>query len=415
MNYFNFIGQIKNVNKDNDLSDILLEKYSPERLKESPEALLESVDNLLSIVSYCALADALQSGTLLEDFKSFLKTYLSKLPEEQDNLEDYVIKYNSKAYYVNWNNGVLSIRDKSKKELFYKEDVKYMEDVRKEIYDFLVNKKKEEFSEEDTDTETDFSFGDEEESGETKENEEVFDLSELIDSEEDKEKKKRFINLQDQIIPNFINVFIKNKEKRDDIIQILIRHIKDGKSPNLNSDQKRAFIEMFFVIFDIICDDEKLADLFTTNAPFTAIYESKTRKKKKSILDRVSKKLEFLLRIGLSDKRFIARVKRALTMDKVSAVTIKIYRDIILDLVSDIINYIENDRVIYNKIRMILMKKGKTLEENFDSELSFLEKAPPHFPKKLEKMLLRRYKDNPEVAYATMWKIYNNRKRKREQ
>lgn len=34
------------------------------------------------------------------------------------------------------------------------------------------------------------------------------------------------------------------------------------------------------------------------------------------------------------------------------------------------------------------------------------EKAPPHFPRALEKKLLAQYKDTPQKAYATMWKIH---------
>lgn len=37
------------------------------------------------------------------------------------------------------------------------------------------------------------------------------------------------------------------------------------------------------------------------------------------------------------------------------------------------------------------------------------ESAPPSFPRKLEKELLKRYKDNPAAAYATMWKIHNKK------
>lgn len=35
------------------------------------------------------------------------------------------------------------------------------------------------------------------------------------------------------------------------------------------------------------------------------------------------------------------------------------------------------------------------------------EKAPPQFPRALEKKLLKQYKDKPQKAYATMWKIHN--------
>ena len=38
------------------------------------------------------------------------------------------------------------------------------------------------------------------------------------------------------------------------------------------------------------------------------------------------------------------------------------------------------------------------------------ESAPPGFPYSLEKKLLKQYKDHPEKAYATMWKIHNQKK-----
>ena len=40
-------------------------------------------------------------------------------------------------------------------------------------------------------------------------------------------------------------------------------------------------------------------------------------------------------------------------------------------------------------------------------EVKLDEIAPPHFPRALEKKLLAQYKDTPQKAYATMWKIHN--------
>jgi hypothetical protein len=41
------------------------------------------------------------------------------------------------------------------------------------------------------------------------------------------------------------------------------------------------------------------------------------------------------------------------------------------------------------------------------AETNLQESAPPNFPAALEKKLLSRYKDTPQKAYATMWKIHN--------
>jgi hypothetical protein len=41
------------------------------------------------------------------------------------------------------------------------------------------------------------------------------------------------------------------------------------------------------------------------------------------------------------------------------------------------------------------------------AETNLQESAPPDFPPALEKKLLAQYKDVPQKAYATMWKIHN--------
>ena len=41
------------------------------------------------------------------------------------------------------------------------------------------------------------------------------------------------------------------------------------------------------------------------------------------------------------------------------------------------------------------------------AETNLDESAPPNFPPALEKKLLSQYKDTPQKAYATMWKIHN--------
>lgn len=41
------------------------------------------------------------------------------------------------------------------------------------------------------------------------------------------------------------------------------------------------------------------------------------------------------------------------------------------------------------------------------AETNLQESAPPDFPPALKKKLLSRYKDTPQKAYATMWKMHN--------
>ena len=45
------------------------------------------------------------------------------------------------------------------------------------------------------------------------------------------------------------------------------------------------------------------------------------------------------------------------------------------------------------------------------AETNIQESAPPNFPAALEKKLLSRYKDVPQKAYATMWKMHNAKKK----
>jgi hypothetical protein len=45
------------------------------------------------------------------------------------------------------------------------------------------------------------------------------------------------------------------------------------------------------------------------------------------------------------------------------------------------------------------------------AEGNLQESAPPDFPPALEKKLLSQYKDNPPIAYATMWKMHNAKKK----
>lgn len=42
------------------------------------------------------------------------------------------------------------------------------------------------------------------------------------------------------------------------------------------------------------------------------------------------------------------------------------------------------------------------------------EVAPPNFSRKLEKKILDQYPGEPQKAYATMWMIYNKKKKKKE-
>lgn len=371
---------------------------------------LETINDLLDGYVYINFAKVLSEAS-----ENVIKTAVSKISDVRDTLEDYVIYIDSKKYMVSWDSEILSVKDEEGEELF-KEEAGSIEEVKEKLINFFSS----------LNAEKSFSEFDPSLSGEAEEEQELV-LDTMIDTETDSAKKNKLIHLKNYIIPEFINVFVTNKEQRDALIQAILKHINDERVPvSLKSGVKSSIIKLFFNILDIIIDDRGLANTFTTNTSSSVIYEAR-KKKKGSIVDKVSKKLEYLLRLGLADKRFIHRIKKALTMNKVSAASIKLYRDIIFDLISEIIDYIENDSVIYNKMRILLSKKGSLIKnmnetyniitETCNSKKKFapkFESAPPNFPEKLEKKLLKYYKDNEELAYATMWKIHNLRKKKKE-
>lgn len=379
------------------------------------DALLESVnENNADDALNKYLSAALYVGMikkLNEAPRNVIKTAISKISDVVDYLEDFKVSVDGKVYTINWDGETVTVKNENGEEVFSLEvdDVLRLKD---QLIDFFTGME---------DEEEQPMPGEEEVS---KEDELILDT--MIDNEEDEVKKNKLINLKNYIIPEFINIFVKKKEDKQALAQAILRHINDEKIPNMNSTVKGDVIKLFFNIIDVILDDRKLSSILTANASSSTIYEAKAaKKKKKSIVDSISKKLDYLLRLGLGNKTLINRIRRALTMDKISAANIKIYRDVIFDLVSEIIEYIEKDSTIYNKMLMILGKKNKALLgesgelalilERCSCKNKMKESAPPNFPEKLEKKLLKYYKDNEQLAYATMWKIHNLRKSKKKQ
>lgn len=368
---------------------------------------IEYINELLTSLLFVGTTFKLMEATT----ENLVKTVISKVPITRDVLEDYRIYLNGKHYTINWDGSLLKIFDEDDKEIYREEDIEDSLKLKKVLIEFFTNYIQDHSSEEDED----MTMGGTPETEEEVESPADLDIDEMIDTEEDEVKRRKLLNLKNYLIPKYIDVFFTNKEKKHILIQTLLRHIKNENIGNLKSSEKREVIKAFFNIMDTILDDRNLSSLVTTNVSFSTLYEERSKRKnkrKKSIVDSVSKKLEYLFRLGLTDKRFINRVKRALTMDKVTATSIKIYRDIILDLISDIIEYIEKDAVIYNKMRMLLTKKGTINETVLDWIIA--EKAPP-ISDSLKKRILTFYgKGKEEEAYATMWKIYNNIKNKKE-
>ncbi|MCX8008346.1 MAG: hypothetical protein N3A54_01440 [Patescibacteria group bacterium] len=351
---------------------------------------------------------------LVEASANVINTIVSKISDVVDTLEGYKLFLDGKEYRIDWDGVEFTIKDKENTTI-HSGEAEDVTSLKNQLKEFFINYSPEEKGAGDDE----FSFDTDVE----KESEEL-DIDAMIETETDDIKREKLANLKQYIIPDLINVFVKTKEARKELIQALLAHIKNETiPPSLKSGVKSTIIKLFFNIVDIISDDRKFSSTLSANAGTSTIFESVKKKKRRSVLDSISKKLEYLLRLGLVDKKLVVRAKKALTMDKVTAATLKIYRDIILDILSEILEYIEKDQLVYNKIRILLSKKG-TLKESVmkplfehcgykNAEDVVMETTPPNFPEKLKKEILKRY-DDEKTAYAVMWKIHNKRKKGKE-
>lgn len=199
-------------------------------------------------------------------------------------------------------------------------------------------------------------------------------LEKEIEKETDVEKKEQLQVLASIIKQKLIHKFAKTPVDINRITKILTNFITRGHDENniKNELDQRAFIDFSLDVMKILLNNKRIASLvgleaMTEEAETSVITEAKknTIKKKrrakaskKSATDTISPKLDMLLRLGLVDQKLYSRTKRALTNKKASG-SISIYRNLLFDLLDDIIQYIQKDPTLYNRMRINVMKEMK--------------------------------------------------------
>lgn len=207
-------------------------------------------------------------------------------------------------------------------------------------------------------------------------------LDKEIETTNDETKKQKLQILKNIIDVKLIRKYAADQTERNRIVSALKNYILKGEDENyIKSEvQQQALIDFFLDLVDILLTNKRIANLVAVNA---SVKESKLEsmeefeqilteakkeakftgkranpKKKKAPVDRVTPKLEMLLRLGLVDKPLFQRAKRALTAKKEYG-TIPFYRNLMLDMLDDLIEYIQTDPTLYNRMRINVMKEMK--------------------------------------------------------
>jgi len=272
------------------------------------------------------------------------------------------------------------------------EDFEYQEDTKEEIKHASENEL--DFTEEDTIQEADNDLDLDSELDQEPEPELDIPEDESISDEEDyevnldrhiretndKEKKLKLQVLKNIIDPKIIRKFAKDQTERNKIISAIIDHVLYDKTErDFKSEiQQQALIDFLFDLMDILLANRRIANLVAINSSVSEgliksldeyeeiLTEAKKNpkftgkrantKKKREPVDRVTPKLEMLLRLGLVEKQLYQRLRKALTAKKQYG-TIPMYRNLMLDFLDDLIEYIQDDPTIYNRMRIKVMKE----------------------------------------------------------
>ena len=206
-------------------------------------------------------------------------------------------------------------------------------------------------------------------------------LDKEIETTSDETKKQKLQILKNIIDVKLIRKYATDQTERNRIVSALKNYILKGEDENyIKSEvQQQALIDFFLDLVDILLTNKRIANLVAVNASVKESIESveefeqilteakkepkftgkrANSKKKKSPVDRVTPKLEMLLRLGLVDKSLFARARKALTAKKEYG-TIPFYRNLMLDMLDDLIEYIQSDPTLYNRMRINVMKEMK--------------------------------------------------------
>ena len=207
-------------------------------------------------------------------------------------------------------------------------------------------------------------------------------LDKEIETTQDDIKKQKLQILKNILDVKLIRKYAADQTERNRIVQALKNYILKGEDESyIKSEvQQQALIDFFLDLVDILLTNKRIANLVAVNASVKEstiesmeefeqiLTEAKKApkftgkranpKKKKAPVDRVTPKLEMLLRLGLVDKPLFQRARKALTAKKEYG-TIPFYRNLMLDMLDDLIDYIQTDPTLYNRMRINVMKEMK--------------------------------------------------------
>lgn len=189
-----------------------------------------------------------------------------------------------------------------------------------------------------------------------------------IDTEQDEVKKQILINLLD-LVPA-LKKFSKDTYKN--VLTLLYNFQKSGDDESkISESDKLIMADIAYDIMNTIVKNKDLVSIINTeskimiNSSYEPIMESeldeaKKKKKpgKKKKDEGAGPKLEVLLRLGLVPKELFTRAKKALNAKKETG-SIPMYRNLLFDILSEIVSYIEKDPTLYNRMRINVMKEVK--------------------------------------------------------
>lgn len=371
-------------------------KFCSNYLKESLylkdiNEIYENFEYLTTVAVLPSLIDILESYSDLE-----IESVLQSIPRGKDFLEYYPLEMGTETFYIDWDGETAWITNPDGEKRKLGDVVLSPEQLRTELRKFFKK----------------YTAKEEEE-----EPDQI--IAKELESETDNEKRMKLSILNTIIRPSIIYRFANTTTDRTRLLRAIISHIKNSKDEKEIKQEldQRAIVDIFFDLMDVILSNRMLANMVARNASTSIVSESKKErpKKRESVQDKIDEKLDLLLRLGLVSKSLYTRTKRALTGKKNVIGSIPVFRNLLLDLLGDVLDYIKKDSTIYNRMRIKVIKEmASYLEKPTKKRVLLTEVVPPNFPRPLMKKLLHRYRHDKRIAYATMWRIHKQLERKKE-
>lgn len=236
-----------------------------------------------------------------------------------------------------------------------------------------------------------------------------------IETEEDSNRKDLFVNIK-ELIP----VLKRFSSSYKRIVKILVKFVEtdsDADEKVISPAEKEIMTDVAFDLLNVIMRNKHIVSLLGTearailNSEYNPLLTESTKKKsttakkkkKKKVEDKVTPKLDMLLRLGLVDKKLYARAKRALASKKALG-SIPMYRNILFDMLDDIVKYIQKDPTLYNRLRINVMKEAKNLLPKKESVETAYESGKAC---RIENMEMPKEYENDHILKSAWERGYN--------